>query len=105
MRRPSVSNTSLTSVAPGKARLSGELTFESVPSLLDSLSPLLTNGGSLELDLSGVSRCDSGGVALLLSWERQARAVKSTLRYCAVPEQLQGLARVSGVEQILQAGV
>jgi len=46
------------------------------------VEPLLRKGSapdSWELDLSGVSRIDSVGVALLLEWNRMARHQNQTL--------------------------
>ncbi|MFC1748355.1 lipid asymmetry maintenance protein MlaB [Pseudomonadota bacterium] len=96
-----MSSARLEASGQGKASLSGELTFESVPSLVAAIEPLLDSATVLELNLSGVSRSDSAGVALLVSWERKVRSKAASISYTGVPEQLLGLARVSGVEQIL----
>lgn len=53
-------------VQPG--RLGGELSFATVPQIRRQTATLLS---SLPLDLSGVTRADSAGVALLLELRRR----------------------------------
>ena len=96
-----MSSVSLERLADDRAALQGELTFDSVPTLVTAIDGFLVDGGALTLDLSGVTRSDSAGVALLVSWERKVRANNMHLSYSAVPEQLLVLARVSGLEQML----
>ncbi len=96
-----MANSQLQSSEAGKARLSGELTFESVPSLVDAVDELLGSADTLELELSGVSHSDSAGLALLVSWQRRARLKNKKIVFAGLPEQLIGLVQVSGVEKIL----
>lgn len=95
----------LQSLERGTARLSGELTFESVPSLVDAIDELLNGADTLALDLSGVSRSDSAGLALLVSWQRRACLKNKKIVFAGLPEQLLGLVQVSGVEKILTPGM
>lgn len=85
----------------GGCRLSGPLTFDTVPQLLQQGRQLFANGRAVELDLSRVERSDSAGLALLVSLVRQARQQGGAITFLNVPEQLRGLASVGGVEQIL----
>ncbi|MDX9766411.1 MAG: STAS domain-containing protein [Ectothiorhodospiraceae bacterium] len=84
----------------GRWRLAGELSFASVGSLLPDGRELL-NGGEVVLDLSGVTRADSAGVALLVEWLRQARAAGVTLRYAGLPPQMRSLIDLSDLDDIL----
>lgn len=86
---------------PGLFRLSGELTFDTVPELLKEGARLLASAAELRIDLSGVRRADSAGLALLAEWLREAGQRRLTLRYLNVPAQLHNLARVSGLDQVL----
>ena len=81
-------------------RVTGSLDFDSVPRLYARNAELLS-AGRLTLDLSGVERANSAGVALLLEWRREARrrGVELTLR--GVPETVMRVARLSGVEELL----
>lgn len=96
-----MSAASLEAQGPGRSRLSGALTFDSVPQLFQQGRQLFATAGEVELDLTGVERSDSAGLALLTGWLRQARQQGGTIRFVNVPAQLQGLARVGGVERIL----
>jgi phospholipid transport system transporter-binding protein len=96
-----VSDVRLEQVGAGRSRLTGPLTFDTVPQLLQQKPQLFADGGTVELDLAGVERSDSAGLALLVSWVRQARQHGGAITFLNVPDQLIGLAKVGGVEQIL----
>lgn len=93
----------LTPTAPGRLVLTGELTFASVPGLWPQAAPLFSGQAGLEIDLSGVARADSAGLALLVAWQAQAAAVGCAVRYAQVPDRLQAIARISEVDSILAA--
>ena len=57
--------------------------------------------GAIEVDLSGVGRVDSGGLALLIDWLAWARSSQRALKYIAPPATLLALARLSDVEPLL----
>ena len=59
------------------AALTGELSFASVPAALDQADALIADG---QIDLSGVTRTDSAGLALLLELTRRARVNGKQLR-------------------------
>ena len=79
-------------------RLSGELSFATVGSLLTEFSQRISTQTSPKvLDLSEVSRTDSAGLALLIEWLKQS----ATITFRNVPDQMQSLATVSGVQKLL----
>lgn len=84
----------------GRAQLKGELTFNSVPSVLDC-EHLFKDVETLEVDLGGVSRSDSAGLALLVAWVRFAKQHQKTIRFSNVPDQLRAMAGVSGLTEVL----
>ncbi len=49
-------------------RIEGELTFTTVTSILDQL-PYTDAGKTTKVDFSGLHRCDSAGLALIVAWE------------------------------------
>jgi phospholipid transport system transporter-binding protein len=59
--------------------------------------------GDTEFDLSGVARCDSSAVAVLLEWQRAARARGAELKVSSLPAGLVSLAKVYGVADLLPA--
>ncbi len=77
-------------------RLSGELSFATVGSLLTEFSQRSQTPPKV-LDLSEVSRTDSAGLALLIEWLKQS----ATITFRNIPEQMQSLATVSGVQELL----
>ena len=84
------------------AVLAGELSFAQVPALLDRARDEIAAGtGPVELDLSGVTRVDSAGLALLLELARTARARGRELRCTRAPEQLRRLADFFGLTPLL----
>ncbi len=85
----------------GHYQLNGILTFATALEGLALVKPLLRDQPLLRLDLSGITRADSAGVALLIEWLNMARRAGCVLRYTRVPESLQAMMRVGGVEGML----
>lgn len=84
-------------------RLAGPLVFETVPALFAGLTPSLAGTAEARIDLSGVTRADTAGLALLLEWLRLARARGGRVRYTAWPEQVRALVRVNDLAAALGA--
>jgi phospholipid transport system transporter-binding protein len=84
-----------------RANLAGDLRFDTVGSLLNVGNRVIGEGRVAVIDLAGVSSGDSAGLALLIEWLSVARSVKRPLRYENIPSQLQQLARLSEVEELL----
>jgi phospholipid transport system transporter-binding protein len=53
------------------------------------------------VDLRGVTRSDSAGLALLVEWLRESEIGGNTIKFVNVPAQLLSIARVCGLEDIL----
>jgi len=89
--------------APGRLALRGELTFASVERAGDVRAHLATAGqaGPVVADLSGITRVDSAGLALLVGVIGAARAAGVALTFRAVPPRLRAIARISEVEDLL----
>jgi len=85
----------------GRARVNGVLLFETVSALLDEGSAAIQDSGTAVIDLAGVQSSDSSGLALLIEWLSVAKGAGRTLRFENIPEQLQQLARLSEVEEML----
>ena len=87
----------------GSFVIDGELVFDTVPDLLLSSRPLFeTPGATIGLDLHGVTRGDSAGLALLVEWLRAARQGGKTITFRNIPDQMIALAKVSGLDALLQ---
>ncbi len=86
----------------GSLAVTGLLTFQTVPQFFEQSLSWLTGGQEpLTVDLAGVARADSAGLALLLEWRQRAEAAGRRLSYVNPPEQLRHLARVSGLSSAL----
>jgi Predicted NTP binding protein (contains STAS domain) len=87
----------------GRLKVLGVLSFDTVPALWKQARSLFNKNESpsLCIDLGGVTRCDSAGLALLIEWTRSARRARKAIVFMNVPEQMLSLARVSSLEDIL----
>lgn len=87
----------------GRFQVSGELSFSTVNAVLaQSRETLFAHpAGQLELDLGGVTRVDSAGLALLIQWMRMARAANCEIRFHRLPEQLLAIARAGELDGLL----
>ena len=86
-----------------RSRVNGVLHFTTVTPLLLVGTEAIENGRAAVIDLLGVKDSDSSGLALLIEWLSIARAANRTLRYENIPTQLNQLARLSDVEELLSA--
>jgi phospholipid transport system transporter-binding protein len=80
--------------------ISGPVTLATAARLLDEGRQHLAEGVRT-VDLSEVTELDSALLALALAWLREARAAKRELAFAHLPESLQTLCRLYGVEHLL----
>jgi len=85
----------------GNWLLQGELGFASVPSVLQHAGMNMLGKEQVTVDLRGVTRSDSAGLALLVEWLRESEIAGNTIKFVNVPAQLLSIARVCGLEDIL----
>lgn len=57
-----------------------------------------------EIDLGGVSRVDSSGLALLLEWQARRQQSGGTLRISRAPEDLVRIASLCSAQELLHLG-
>ena len=76
------------------------LTFDNAQAALDQGCAALAAGETV-FDLGGVKATDSTAVALMLAWERRARASGRSLKFINVPGNIDALAAVYGVDGLL----
>ena len=89
----------------GVLKLTGALSFESLPSVLAESAQYAARADvpdCLTIDFSGVTEIDSSAVALLLEWRRQAAARGKRLAYVNLPPNLLALAGLYGVADLIQ---
>jgi phospholipid transport system transporter-binding protein len=87
-----------------RSRVTGSLHFTTVSALLPVGAEAINGGRAAVIDLAGVTTSDSSGLALLIEWLSVAKAATRALKYENIPSQLQQLARLSEVEDLLVPG-
>ena len=80
------------------------LTVSNAASMLEAGLHAIASGQS-EIDFSDVTVVDSSAVAIVLAWQRAANAQQATLHLIGVPANLQSLAALYGVAQLLPLGM
>jgi phospholipid transport system transporter-binding protein len=80
------------------------VSFATAGPLLEASRGVFAGTDAVTVNLSGVTRVDSAGLALLLEWLRQARSERRAIQFTALPDKLLAIARLSGVDGLLQDG-
>ena len=80
--------------------LSGPVTLANAARVLEEGRQHLAEGVRT-VDLGEVTELDSALLALALAWLREAHAAKRELAFANLPEAMQTLARLYGVEELL----
>ncbi|MDX1705203.1 lipid asymmetry maintenance protein MlaB [Pseudidiomarina sp.] len=80
---------------------SGVLNRDTVPELWNARSDWLSTDETLTIDLSGLERVDSAGVAMLLQAKRQLLEQQRKLQLHSPSDQLRAIAEVSGATKLL----
>ena len=70
----------------------GAMTFESVTELWKQGDAMFTDNTVVQIDLAGVTRTDSAGLALLVEWMREASRQGGRIEFLNLPSQLRALA-------------
>ena len=79
------------------------LTFQTARAALEQGCAAIRAGETV-FDLGGVRAADSSGVALLLAWQRKAQQAGQKLIFTNVPESVETLANLYGVDTLLPRG-
>jgi anti-sigma B factor antagonist len=86
-------------------RIEGEIDLQTSPRLHEALRRVrIPRGAAVTVDLSGVERLDSSGVATLLEGLRRARRSGGDLRVTGPSDRIRRVLRLSGVEDLLSGG-
>ena len=84
--------------------LSGKMTFGSVNQILDESLEMFDEHPRIEVDLSGVTKSDSAGLALLLEWITWANHNVREIRFLQTPEKIEAIAKTTEVSDLLKRG-
>jgi len=96
-----VSEFDLQDQGEGRFALSGDMSFETANQILKSSESLFRQHAALEIDLSGVGKADSAGLALMLEWKAQAGQCGASIQFIGIPKSLLAVARTSEVSDLI----
>lgn len=94
---------SITERAEGELALAGVLDYSTGPALREQGARLIaaSKASALRLDCSAVAHSSSVGLSLLLSYTRDARKAGKTLQISGMPKDMQEIAKVGELLEIL----
>ncbi len=101
MKETGVSRARLESLGEGRFRVSGVLDASTAREVLEQSESPFAQSKEIDVDLGGVGESDSAGLALLIEWLRAARQGGRAIRFTNVPAQIEALARISEVEDLI----
>lgn len=101
MRETVNSRARFESLGAGRFRVSGVLDATTAGEVLEESEARFAQFKDLDIDLGGVGESDSAGLALLIEWLRLARQWNKGIRFANVPGQIEALARISEVEDLI----
>ena len=96
-----MSRARLESLGEGRFRVSGVLDASTASDVLEESEARFAQASRIDVDLGGVGESDSAGLALLIEWLRMARQWQKGIRFANVPAQIEALARISEVEDLI----
>ncbi len=96
-----VSDFELVDRGEGRFALNGDMSFATANDILRKSEQLFGRHGSLEIDLAGVGKADSAGLALIVEWKSQAVNRSAGIRFSNVPDSLLAIARTSEVQDLI----
>jgi phospholipid transport system transporter-binding protein len=103
LRKPLADSAKFEVLKDERSRVVGSLDFATVALLLPLGGTAIAAGQASVIDLGAVVGSDSSGLALLIEWLSVAKGAGRSLRYENMPSQLQQLARLSEVDELLGA--
>jgi len=101
VRKNGTGRARLESLGDGRFRVSGVLDASTAREMLEESEARFEQFAGLDIDLGGVGESDSAGLALLIEWLRLARQWQKEIRFENVPAQIEALARISEVEDLI----
>lgn len=101
---PPVNDFELQDHGHGRFSLSGAMNFETAEEILRASEKPFEEHTQLGIDLSGVTDCDSAGLALLLEWVTWANHSVREISFTGIPEKVQAIAKTTEVEPLLVRG-
>jgi len=82
--------------------LSGDLTIEKIPTIIDLIKKQKTDKKTI-IDFSKVTSIDTSTISLIFELQRQAKKTKSHFTFKNLPKNLNSLAKLYGVEDLVSS--
>jgi phospholipid transport system transporter-binding protein len=82
-------------------RVQGDLDFDSVAALWGATASLFAGDPPTRIDLGGVSRSNSAGVALLVAWLGRVQRRQRPVVFVNVPAQMRAIIEVADLDTVL----
>ena len=99
-----MSDFELKDLGDGRFSLSGEMTFETAERILLGSEEPFEQHTRIEVDLAGVGKSDSAGLALLLEWITWSSHTVREIRFLSMPERVLAIAKTTEVDHLLKRG-
>ena len=99
-----MSDYELKDLGDGRFSLSGEMTFETAERILLSSEEPFEQHTRIEVDLAGVDKSDSAGLALLLEWITWSNHTVREIRFLSMPERVLAIAKTTEIDHLLKRG-
>jgi phospholipid transport system transporter-binding protein len=96
-----VSDFTLVDEGEGRFALQGAMSFATAQNILKQSERLFAPHSALEVDLAGVDKADSAGLALIIEWKSQAANRDAGIRFSNVPDSLLAIARTTEVQDLI----
>jgi phospholipid transport system transporter-binding protein len=94
----------LTDMGDGNFSLSGEMTFVTAGHILHASEAPFEEHTLLKIDLSGITKTDSAGLALMLEWITWANHTVREISFIGTPALIESIAKVTEVDHLLKRG-
>ena len=82
--------------------LSGDLTIEKIPTIIDLIKKQKTDKKTI-IDFSKVTSIDTSTLSLIFELQRQAKKTQSRFTFKNLPKNLNSLAKLYGVEDLVSS--
>lgn len=99
-----MSDFELKDLGEGNFSLAGEMTFDTAEEILQASEAPFEAHTRLEIDLAGVNKSDSAGLALLLEWVTWANHTVREIRFSGMPQRVMDIAKTTEVDALLTRG-
>ena len=96
-----MSNFKLSDVGDGRFELRGDMSFGTAEQILRASQNIFGSQTRIEVNLSGVEKTDSAGLALLLEWITWATNDDREIRFVDIPKKVLAIAQTTEVGELL----